>query len=88
MNNTFFGIVGVGIGWPLFVFLISLVYSLMPSWSWTYANPYFVWVMAPLSFTYLYLISCGIIAYLWRRIIKVADSRDRQQDSSTRQAAD
>jgi hypothetical protein len=74
-SNNIFSAMGVFIGAPLYLILSSFIYSLVPSWSWTYHNPYFVWVMVPLSFAYLYLISCPV-AYLWRWA-RTADSKEQ-----------
>ena len=44
--------------------IISRPYFLTLSWSTSFENPYFGWIVIPLSFAYLYIISCPI-GYIW-----------------------
>jgi hypothetical protein len=67
-NNPFTGLVAI-IGAPLYHTLSSFIYSVFPGWSWTFANPYFGWVMIPLVFGYLYLVAL-VITHLWRYLTK------------------
>ena len=67
-NNPFTGL-GVLIGLPLYYTLDSFIYSILPAWSWTFANPYFGWIMIPLVFGYLYFVAV-VLAHLWQLITR------------------
>ena len=76
-ENIFFGI-GAAIGFPLYLVIDPILRSAIPVWSYTMHNEFFLPVMIPIVFGYLYLLSCSI-SHLWRRI-RAADSRQAGAD--------